>query len=81
MIIHSQCARAKGSFRIFVLVSCHDSIISINFNRKVLFYMYIQYSNTFGLVKYIDDGIFKKETCCVSFAVRCSINFSAAVSR
>ena len=71
MIIHSQCARAKSSFRIFVLVSCHDSIILINFNRKVIFYMYIQYSNTFGLLKYINDGIFKKLN--VAFLLLCGV--------
>ena len=31
-------------------------MIQINSNRKVIFYMYKQYSNTFGLVKYIYDG-------------------------
>ena len=51
MITHSQ--RAKRGFRIFALVRCHGSMSSIDFNRKVLFYMYKQYSNTFGSVKYI----------------------------
>ena len=53
MMTHTQRARAKRGFYIVVLVSSHRSMISINFNRKVIFYMYKQYSNTFGLVKYI----------------------------
>ena len=60
IITHSQCARAKRGLRIDVLVSCHGSMISINFNRKVTFYMYKQYSNTFGLVKYIHVGNIQK---------------------
>ena len=60
IIIHSQCARA---IRIVVLVSCHGSMISINFNRKVIFYMYKQYS--------LMTEVFKNEKSCF-FAVRCS---------
>ena len=50
----------KRGFRIAVLVSCHGSMISTNFNRKITFYMYKQYSNTFGLVKYIHVGNIQK---------------------
>ena len=53
IITHSERARAEHGFRIITLVSCHGSMISIYFNRKVLFYMYKQYSYTFRLVKYI----------------------------
>ena len=53
-------ARAERGFRIVVLVSCHGLMVSINFYRKVIFYMYKQYSNTFGLVKYIYVGNIQK---------------------
>ena len=60
MITHSQGARAERVFRIVVVVSRHDSMISVNFNRKVIFYMYKYYSNTFGLVKYFYVGNIQK---------------------
>ena len=57
----SLCAHLqKRGFRIFALIRCHGSMISKDFNRKVLFYMYKQYSNTFRLVKYIYDGNIQK---------------------
>ena len=57
---YSQHARAKRVFRIFALVRCHCSVISIDFNRKVLFYMNKNFLNTFELVKYIYDVNIKK---------------------
>ena len=44
-------------------------MISINFNRKVISYMYKQYSNTFGLVKYIYDGNIQKRKVLRFFCV------------
>ena len=60
IITHSQRARAERVFRIVVVVSRHGSMISVNFNRKVIFYMYNYYSNTFRLVNYIYLGNIKK---------------------
>ena len=67
-------------FVFFALVRCHGSMISIDFNRKVLFYMYKQYSNTFGLVKYIFDGNIKKRKvlrffCGSVYICLCPFNF------
>ena len=60
IITHSQRARAERVFRIVVVVSRHGSMISVNLNRKVIFYMYNYYSNTFRLVNYIYLGNIKK---------------------
>ena len=40
IITHSQRARAERVFHIVVLVSRHGSMISVNVNRNVIFYMY-----------------------------------------
>ena len=40
IITQSQCARAKRGFHTFVLVRRYGRIILINFNVKVIFYMF-----------------------------------------
>ena len=60
IITHSQRSRAERGFRIVVQISCHGSMISIHFNRKEIFYIHKQYSNTFRLVKYINVGNIQK---------------------
>ena len=58
------CSIPKAKFRTMIL---------INFNVKIIFYMFKQCSNTFGLVKYIYDGSIQKEKRCISIAVECII--------
>ena len=80
MITHSQRARAKRCFRIVVLVSSHGSMIPIKFNRKVIFYMKKQCSNTFGLVKYTAQQKFSTDFIIAPSFVRIRNNLFQAIN-
>ena len=52
----------KTWFSYFCASPMSQYLILINFNVKVIFYMFQQFSNTFGLVKYIYEEAIQKRT-------------------